>query len=85
MGPADGDIGDVAGSLEGEEEGVQHCCAGDRGQAEAGAGGVLEVGAGVGEEDEGHGVGAVGRRTTAVRSGEWSGASWEVDGGGEIR
>jgi len=30
-------------------------CGGEGGEAEAGEGGVLEVGAGVGEEDEGHG------------------------------
>lgn len=35
-------------------------CGGQGGQAEAGLGGVLEVGAGVGEEDEGHVVGGLG-------------------------
>jgi len=34
---------------------VQERCGGEGGQAEAGEGGVLEVRAGVGEEDEGHG------------------------------
>ncbi len=33
---------------------------GEGGEAEAGLGGVLEVGAGVGEEDEGHGFLGVG-------------------------
>ena len=34
---------------------MQQRCGGEGGEAEAGFGGVLEVGAGVREEDEGHG------------------------------
>ena len=41
--------------LELEEEVVELGRGGEGGEAEAGFGGVLEVGAGVGEEDEGHG------------------------------
>lgn len=54
-GSADGDVADVAGTLEAEEELVQLVGAREGGQAEAGGGGVLEVGAGVRQEHEGHG------------------------------
>lgn len=53
-GPADGDGGNVPGALELEHQGVVEGGAGDGGEAEAGLGGVLEVGAAVGEVDEGH-------------------------------
>ena len=53
-GAADGDGGDVAAALELEHQGVVEGGAGDGGEAEAGLGGVLEVGAAVGEVDEGH-------------------------------
>ena len=33
---------------------MEHFCGGEGGEAERDAGGILEVGAGVGEEDEGH-------------------------------
>ena len=50
----DCDNRDVAMELEGEHEGVELIGDGDGGKAETGEGGVLKVGAGVGEEDEGH-------------------------------
>ena len=56
-GPADGDGGNVPGALELEHQGVVEGGAGDGGEAEAGLGGVLEVGAAVGEVDEGHSCG----------------------------
>ena len=52
---AEGDGVNVAVFLELEEEVVELGCGGEGGEAEAGFGGVLEVGASVGEEDEGHG------------------------------
>lgn len=48
------DGGEEAGVLEGEGEGEDEVGRGDGGEAEAGFGGVLEVGADVGEVDEGH-------------------------------
>lgn len=54
MGPRHDDGVDVAAFLQLQEEGVQLVCGGEGGEAEAGLGGVLEVGAGVREEDEGH-------------------------------
>lgn len=54
-GTTEGDGVYVAVFLELEEEVVELGCGGEGGEAEAGFGGVLEVGAGVGEEDKGHG------------------------------
>lgn len=68
-GPADGDAADVAGTLEAEEEVVQLERGREGGQAQARGRGVLEVGAGVGEEDKGH-AGSLctrGRRSRGVR------------------
>lgn len=53
-GPRHDDGADVAAFLQLQEEGVQLGCGGEGGEAEAGLGGVLEVGAGVREEDERH-------------------------------
>lgn len=59
-GAADQDCVYVAAFLELQEEVVQLGGGGEGGEAEAGEGGVLEVRAGVREEDEGHGCGVVG-------------------------
>ncbi len=60
---------EVAGFLDLQHQGVEESCGGEGGQAEAGEGGVLEVGAGVGEEDERHGCG---RRLCAVVAQPWA-------------
>ena len=41
---------------------MEHFCGREGGEAEGDAGGVLEVGAGVGEEDEGHCLFSLGRK-----------------------
>ena len=46
--------GNVSVALETQHQGMEHFCGREGGEAEGDAGGVLEVGAGVGEEDEGH-------------------------------
>lgn len=52
---------------------------GEGGEAEAGEGGVLEVRAGVREEDEGHGCGLVGGEVGGEeRGGEVGCGSWRV-------
>lgn len=53
-GPAGGDVADVAGPLQAEQQMVQLVGARERRQPQARHRGILQVGAGVGEENEGH-------------------------------
>ena len=60
-GPAAVDAGEEAGAVEGEGEVQVILCGGDRGEAEFGLGGVLEVRAHVGDVKDGrHGCGWLG-------------------------